>query len=111
MSFNASSSRVGQTVPHIVFEGRRYKEVPNGKLLDLPQRTGLMMIMDANSNARIDVVKIYDTPMDPTLEADVQDVFFTVFELVPGKREIMIGNERGERYLFSIDTKAVRKAP
>jgi hypothetical protein len=111
MSLNAGSSRVGRNVPHIVFDGLRYKEVLNGKLLDLPQRTGLLMIMDAATNARVDVVKIYDTPYDPGLEADVQDVFFTTFELVAGKREILIGNERGERYVFAIDTKAVRKAP
>lgn len=111
MSLNASSSRVGQHVPQLVFEGLRYKEILNGQLLDLPQRTGLMLIIDEATNSRVDIVKIYDVPHDPTLEADVQDVFFKVFELACDRREIQITNERGERFIFAIDARSVSRLP
>ena len=112
MSLNASQSRVGQAyLQPIVFEGKRYKEILNGELLDLPQRTGLMMIIDEATNTRLDVVKIYETPRDPNLEADVQDVFFTGFELDAAKREIRIANERKQRFVFRIDDKSVQPAP
>lgn len=111
VNFNAMQSRVGQNLPHIEFEGLRYKEVINGTLLDLPQRTGYMVVMDANTQARVALIKIYDTPLDPNLEADVQDVFFTLFELRAEQREILIVNERGARFVFEIDSKLVRPIP
>lgn len=111
MSFGSQSSRVGISVPPIEFEGKRYKQVLNGQLLDLPERTGLLMILDAASNARLDIVKIYQTPLDPQLEADVQDVFFTKLELLSAQRELLISNERGEHYVFNIDTKVVSRRP
>ena len=70
-----------------------------------------MMIIDDATSARIDIVKVYETPRDPGLEADVQDVFFTVFELEPAQREIRITNERGARFIFRIDDQTVRKVP
>lgn len=112
MSLSSTQSRVGPAhLNPIVFEGKRYKEILNGELLDLPQRTGLMMIIDDATSARIDIVKVYETPRDPGLEADVQDVFFTVFELEPAQREIRITNERGARFIFRIDDQTVRKVP
>ncbi len=112
MSLNDSHSRVGQaTLQPILFEGKRYKEILNGQLLDLPQRTGLMMIIDEATNARLGVIKIYEVPLDSNLEADVQDVFFTAFELDSGKREIRITNERKQRFVFRIDDKSVQPVP
>jgi len=112
MSLNSSQSRVGPAhLKPIVFEGKRYREILNGELLDLPQRTGLMMIMDETTNARVAVVKVYETPRDLQLEADVQDVFFTVFELDAAKREIRIANERRQRFVFRIDDQSVHQQP
>lgn len=112
MSLGSSQSRVGPVhLPPIVFEGRRYQEILNGQLLDLPERTGLLMVIDEATNSRRAVVKIYDTPHDPALEADVQDVFFTTFELDAARREIRIANERGQRFVFRIDDQTVRAVP
>lgn len=112
MSLNVSQSRVGQrTLQPIIFEGKRYKEILNGRLLDLPQRTGLMMIIDEATSARLTVVKIYEPPHDPALEADVQDVFFTEFELDLAKREIRITNERKQRFVFRVDDQSVQAVP
>ena len=112
MSLSSSQSRVGPAhLQPIVFEGKRYKEILNGELLDLAQRTGLMMIIDEATQARVAVVKVYDSPRDPDLEADVQDIFFTVFELDAAQREIRIANERGQRFVFRIDDRSVRALP
>ena len=70
-----------------------------------------MMVIDDATNARIAVVKVYETPRTPNLEADVQDVFFTVFELDAVRREIRIANEHGARFVFLIDDLSVRTAP
>ena len=112
ISLSSDQSRVGPAHFYpIGFEGKRYKEILNGELLDLPQRTGLMMVIDDATNARIAVVKVYETPRTPNLEADVQDVFFTVFELDAVRREIRIANEHGARFVFLIDDLSVRTAP
>lgn len=108
MSIQPAGSRVGQpSMPEIIFEGKRYMQIENGERLGL-QRTGLMGIFDASSNKRLAVVKIYDEQRQPGVEADIQDVFFTRFELVADKRELLIENERRKRFAFEIDTRRVR---
>ena len=92
MSLSSSQSRVGPAhLNPIVFEGKRYKQILNSELLDLPQRTWLMMIIDG--------------------EEDVQDVFFTVFELDAMQRAIRVANEHGARFIFLIDDQSVRTGP
>ena len=109
MSLSSSQSRVGPAhLNPIVFEGKRYKQILNSELLDLPQRTWLMMIIDDTTNARIAVVKVYETPRGPNLEADV---FFTVFELDAMQRAIRVANEHGARFIFLIDDQSVRTGP
>ncbi len=95
-------------VDPLIFEGKRYEEVVNAKRLGMSQRTGVMAISDIEANKRIALVKIYEVPLDPEMEEDVQDVFFTDFELNAERREIFIRNERKKEFVFSIDTAEVR---
>ena len=67
-----------------------------------------MAIFDEATNTKIDVVKIYDVVIDSAVEEDVQDVFFTRFELLMDKREIHIENERKKHFIFNVDKKTVR---
>lgn len=102
-------SRVGQPrMKPIVFEGKRYEQIQNGVREGLGQRTGLMAVFDTATNARVAVVKVYDVVRESKVEQDVQDVFFTRFELVAEKRELLIENERHKRFAYSIDTGTVR---
>lgn len=106
--FSAAPSRVGQPrMKPIVFEGRRYEQIMNGQVSGLAQRTGLMAIFEAESKTRLAVIKIYDEERDARVEADVQDVFFTRFELLPEQRSLLIENERHKRFLFNIDSQTV----
>lgn len=106
--FSAAPSRVGQPrMKPIVFEGRRYEQIMNGQVSGLAQRTGLMAIFEAENKTRLAVIKIYDEERDARVEADVQDVFFTRFELLPEQRSLLIENERHKRFLFNIDSQTV----
>lgn len=107
--FTRKGSRVGPPgMAPVVFEGKRYEQIMNGALEGLGQRTGLMAIYDAATNERVAWVKVYDTPRDPRREADVQDVFFTAFRLMPETRELFIENERHGRFAYRIDDGTVR---
>ncbi len=111
-SFKSSASRVAPpSVAAIEFEGKRYVQIENGARMGLGQRTGLMAVFDAATNTRLAVVRIYDEKRDPRVEADAGDVFFTRFELDGAKREILIENERRERYAYGIDSGQVRAVP
>jgi hypothetical protein len=106
----SSASRVGMpALPPITFEGKRYQQIMNGEREGLGQRTGLMSVLDLATGAPPAVVKIYDYPRDPGLEADAGDVFFKVFELDAGRRELRIENERRQRFTYGIDDGVVRE--
>ena len=107
-----SSSRVvfGSPDP-ILFEGRRYEEIPNGEQAGLEQRTGLMSVTDEASHQRLKVVKIYDYPREAGVEDDVGDVFFFSMELDANLREIVVESERHDRFAYRIDDATVRKLP
>jgi hypothetical protein len=97
-------SRVGQPdLPAIVFEGRKYEQIMDGDALDLPQRTGFLAVFDAETGARMALVKVYDVVFDPTTEADVQDVFFVRMEFDEAERTIVVENEHGDIFHVSVD--------
>ena len=102
-------SRVGQapTQP-ILFEGRKYEQITNGAALELDQRTGYLAVFDAETGTRQALIKVYVVPFDPTLEADVQDIFFTTMVLDDSTRRILIENERGASFAVDLDTHAVQ---
>jgi len=70
-SLKPSGSRIAApAVAAIEFEGKRYVQIENGARLGLGQRTGLMAVFDATTNARLAVVRIYDERRDPRVEDD-----------------------------------------
>lgn len=108
-SLKPSASRIGPpSVAAIEFEGRRYMQIENGARHGLAQRTGLMAVFDIATNTRLAVVRIYDERRDERVEADAGDVFFIRFALDAAQRQILIENERHERYAYSIDSGEVR---
>lgn len=110
LGITSSDSRVGMpALPPIAFEGKRYQQIMNGDREGLKQRTGLMAVVDLSTGVRT-VVKVYDYPRDAGLEDDAGDVFFKVFKLFSDRRELMIENERGQRFTYGIDDGAVREA-
>jgi hypothetical protein len=113
MSLNEmQASAVGPSSPvPIEFEGKLYEQIENGERLGLGQRTGLMAIIDVETDRRVGVVKIYDYPRDPEDELDVGDVFFLSMKLDGQRRAIVIESARGDRFTYHIDSGEVRQAP
>ncbi len=108
----SNPSRVGQPdQPPITVDGRRYEQIVNGAALDLDQRTGYLAVFDAESGSRLHLVRVYDVPFDPDLEADVQDVFFTSMRLDDSGHAIIIENERGGRFSVDLDSLTVSALP
>ena len=57
------------------------------------------------------VVSVYDVPIDPQIEGDVQEVYFSRMERVAGRGALLIENERGERFIVDLAGPAVQPAP
>lgn len=110
--FAPPGHRVGPPSPApISFEGRRYEQIPNGEQQALAQRTGLLSVVDEASNQRIDVIAVYDYPRPDGPGTGEDDVFFVSATLDAGQREIVIENERGDRFACRVDDGSVRRRP
>jgi hypothetical protein len=48
-------------------------------------------------------VRVYAVPIDPRLEGDVQEVYFTAMSLSANGHAILVDNEIGGRYAVDID--------
>jgi hypothetical protein len=83
----------------------------NARSLGYDQVTGFLAAFDTRSGARLWAAKVYDVPQDATLETDVQDVYFTRLELVPGKDQLFIENEAGGKFLFDLKLRSASPAP
>jgi hypothetical protein len=98
-------------VPPVVHNGVRYEQVMNADALGYGQVTGYLAAFDDKSGARLWVAKVYDVPIDENLERDVQDIFFTRLELVPGKNQLLIENEAREKFIFDLKLRSVSRVP
>lgn len=95
--------------PAISFEGRCYEQILNGERQGLKQRTGLLAVTDEASGLRIDVIALYDHPHREGREAAEDDVFLVSAELDADRREIVVENERHERFACRVDDGSVRR--
>lgn len=74
------------------------------------QLTGYLMATDQDSGERLWVVKVYDLRRDPNIEGDVQDVYFSRMELIPGKNRLLVENEARQRFIVDLDDRTVAAA-
>lgn len=90
----------------VLFEGVRYEqfESPPGMT---DQRTGYLAAYRENSDEQLWVLKIYDVTYVEHLERDVQETYFSAMNLNSDQRELLIDNERGERYSVNIDARKI----
>ncbi len=108
--FPRPGDRIGPPSPaRITFEGQCYEQIEDGDSQSLDQRTGLMAITDQASGRRVDVVSIYDYPRGEGQDGGDGDVFFLSAALDASQREIVIENERHERFAYRIDDGSVRR--
>ncbi len=95
--------------PPSSFEGRRYEQIMDGDWEGLGQRTGLLSVTDEASNQRIDVASLYGHPRREGPAGDEDDVFFVSAQLDALQRQIVIENERHERFAYRIDDGSVHR--
>ena len=94
----------------VTFENIRYQQVMNAQPFGHSQRTGYLAAYQGDSTDPLWLLKVYDVTTIEHLEQDVQEVYFTRMEVKPGKRQLLIENESGHRYVVDLDTKAVSEA-
>ena len=98
-----------QVVP-IEIDGVRYEQVRNGLLAGYDQMGGWLAATDVANGQQLWVLKVYDNRRDPTLEGDVQDVFFRSMTRQPDGR-LLIENERRARFVVDPAARSVAPAP
>lgn len=86
--------------------GVRYEQVKNARSLGFEQVTGYLAAIEESSGKRLWALKVYDNPISPELEADVQQTYFTSMTL--SGRELLINTESGKRYAVDIESQKVR---
>lgn len=94
-------------VAPVVVEGVQYAQVTNTARAGLAPGGGWLAASDAKTGKPLWTLRIYDNPINPADEADVQLVFFTSMKRVRGQRVLEIENENGERYTVDLDTRDV----
>jgi hypothetical protein len=106
MTVNADRSSPPD-VAAIIHNGIRYEQnLTYDETLE--QLGGLLLVIDNETGKLITVIKVYENKRLPDIEGDVQDVFFTSMTLDSGGN-LMIINERGNRYL--VDTRTRKSKP
>lgn len=95
------------TVQPVSLDGVRYAPVAGDADRD-GQVGGLLAAYDA-AGQELWRLKVYDNPRTPGLEGDVQDVWFRSLQ-VQG-RQLLIENERGERFEVDPTTRRVITRP
>ncbi|MBN1670686.1 MAG: hypothetical protein JXR37_06620 [Kiritimatiellae bacterium] len=70
-----------------------------------PERMGIIEAWDQQTQTKLWEKKIYDVPITEGLEPDVQWVFIKKLELAD--RELIITNEKDERYVLDLETGVV----
>jgi hypothetical protein len=106
----AAKRRAPPDVAALVLDGVRYEQAVLARVdADGGQRTGYLAAFNVASNERLWRVRVYELQVDPRLEGDVQDVFFASMSTLPDGHELLIANERGDRFAVDVRTRSVRK--
>ena len=98
---SASGKRAApKPVPPVSYKGITYSA---------PNRAGTTNYVYASDSTGKDLfrIKVFDMPIDPNLEEDVQWVFITDLRLSGGS--LQVKDEKRRCYLINLDTKAVKR--
>jgi hypothetical protein len=103
---NAKRTAPKEVAP-VVYDGIRYSAphwvMANGKRI----AGGYIEAFNAKTNKKLWRIKVYEIRNSPELEKDVQNVFIT--SMVIEKNQLVVVNERDERYEIDLKTRKVRK--
>ncbi|HEX7687844.1 MAG TPA: hypothetical protein VF453_09065 [Burkholderiaceae bacterium] len=90
-------------VPPIRIGDLRFEQAapPRAETSDV-QRLGWLSAFRGDSDERLWSVKVYPIVYDPHMESDVRDVWFAHMSASADGRQVLIDNERGERYAVDV---------
>jgi len=88
-------------VPPIVRAGIRYAEAADGRAVGANQPRGVLVAADAKTGRRLWTLVVYPNPIDPTLEEDVQWIFFRTMAFDPDGR-LRIVDESGRTWRVDV---------
>jgi len=98
------------SVPAVVHNGVRFEQNLDATESEFGQVGGIVSAFDATSNALLWSLVVYDNKRRPDLEGDVQDVYFTSMAF-DAAGQLLIENERGERYAVDVEQRKVSQLP
>jgi hypothetical protein len=90
--------------------GIRYEVLLNGKARGFGQNGGVIKAVDEAKNAELWTLVVYRVDIVPEgEEPDAQEVFITKLSLKPGGKQLIIDNQRKERFLVDLDDRKVTR--
>jgi len=84
-------------VSPVVHDGVRYEQVKNLTAEGLPPG-GYVMATQVSSGKRLWISRVYESKVDPNIEADVQWTFFKAMSLDAAQGVLVIEDEKGRTY-------------
>jgi len=98
---SASAKRgAPKPVPPVAYKGITYSAPNQG-------RTGNYVYASDSTGKELFRIKVFDMPIDPRLEEDVQWVFIT--DLVLEGESLQVKDEKARCYVINLDTRAVKR--
>ena len=102
LSVDSAAAKVAapKPVPPVVYGGVTYSA---------PNHAGTTNYVYASDSTGKELfrIKVFDVPIDPKLEEDVQWVFITDLKLMGGS--LQVKDDKGRCYLINLDTKKVKR--
>ncbi|MCQ8102975.1 hypothetical protein NP590_02555 [Methylomonas sp. SURF-2] len=86
----------------ITVDGVVYQELRQGNKLGYEQKSGFLIALDQKTGEMLWHVRAYPIQYVEGKETDVQEVFFTRLELLPGGKEILIENELEKQFIVNL---------
>lgn len=91
----------------VTLDGVVYKELRQGNKLGYEQKSGFLVALDQKTGQMLWHVIVYPIHYAEGKETDVQEVFFTRLELLPGEPKILIENELEKQFIVNLTDHSV----
>lgn len=91
----------------VLHHGVRYEAVHWGRGRGIGQNGGYVQAVDPATGSVLWVHRIYTIAYDPDMEQDVQDRFITQLAISKKGDALLVGDERGGRYVLDLRTHRV----
>ena len=98
-------------LPSLEHQGVRYAELRGGRARGLTQNGGLIVATDVASGTELWVQTVFGLAGSPDLETDKRDVYITRLSISADGRELLIENERQQRFALRLSDRSVQPLP